>query len=483
MKSEWIKNRETGIRKLDQNIECDILIVGAGMSGLLCAYQLQERYEHIVIIESDEIGSGASGRNTGKITSQHGLNYQEIMKYHGKNKARLYYEENENAIHEIKKIIDRYKLVCEFTEKDAVMGCKSVLTTQKIAAEMKAYDVCSIPYEVVRKDEVEGICYGARFKNQASFDPYQFCIQLAAHLECDIYERTPMMHIHDHVVVTRSHSIKYKHCILATQVMPFQFKFFYTIATPRQSFLAALKPSDRNNLMTLSEDEITKTRNDMKDFMLVGGYDHLLSDDINFKWQNFKRDLVLEYPGYKVLCTWSSQDYQVSDYLPIVDRCDDFIVISGFNKWGNTNAYVASQCVLDILNEEQTSRRELFTLKRKSLVFSKSFFSENFQVLKNLIESKAHTSKLAIPENHQAVSFQLDQHPYGIYRQDDQLYIVDTLCPHLGCTLKFNDHDKCWDCPCHGSQFSIQGEIIKGPANVGLHHSECLISELKVDKK
>ncbi len=92
MKSEWIKNRETGIKKLNRNLECDVLIVGAGMSGLLCAYQLQDMFEHIVIIESDEIAGGASGRNTGKITSQHGLNYQEILKIHGEEKTRLYYQ-------------------------------------------------------------------------------------------------------------------------------------------------------------------------------------------------------------------------------------------------------------------------------------------------------------------------------------------------------------------------------------------------------
>ena len=99
--------------------------------------------------------------------------------------------------------------------------------------------------------------------------------------------------------------------------------------------------------------------------MLVGGYDHALSDDSNFKWQSFKRDLVLEYPNYRILSTWSSQDYQVTDYLPIIDRCDDFIVITGFNKWGNTNAYVASLTVKDILEEKVTERRELFSLKRK----------------------------------------------------------------------------------------------------------------------
>lgn len=483
MKSEWIKNRSLKMKKLNQDIECDVLIVGAGMSGLLCAYQLQDQYERVVVIESDEIASGASGRNTGKISSQHGLNYQEILKIHGKEKTRLYYDENERAIHEIKKIIDQYGIECEFTQKDAIIGCKSKIMTKQITDEMKAYDECEINYEVVVEDEIEGIVYGARFKDQASFDPYQFCIQLSSHLNCEIYEQTPMMHIHDHVVKTRNHSIRFENCILATQVMPFQFKFFYTITAPKQSFLAAIEPSSKTDVMILSEDEITKTKNDMQDFMLYGGYDHALSDDSNFKWQSFKRDLVLEFPGYKVLSSWSSQDYQVTDYLPIVDQCEDFIVISGFNKWGNTNAYAASLTVKDILSKNDTPRRNLFTLKRKSLVLSKNFFSENYQVLKSLIESKMKGSRLTIPENHQAISFQLDQHPYGIYRQDDKLYIVDTLCPHLGCTLKFNDHDKCWDCPCHGSRFSLQGEIIKGPANVGLHHSECLISELEVDKK
>lgn len=482
MKSEWIKNRETGIKKLNRNLECDVLIVGAGMSGLLCAYQLQDMFEHIVIIESDEIAGGASGRNTGKITSQHGLNYQEILKIHGEEKTRLYYQENEKAILEIKGIIEKYDIDCEYSEKEAVVGCKSVYMTKKIADEIKAYDTCLIPYEIVRENEIEGIRYGAKFMKQASFDPYQFCIQLASRLTCEIYERTPMMHIHDHVVKTKDHTIRFQHCILATQVMPFQFKFFYTLTAPKQSYLAALKPSDKKNVMILSEDEITKTKNDMKNFMFIGGYDHALSDDSNIKWQSFKRDLVLEYPNHRLLSTWSSQDYQVTDYLPIVDRCDDFIVITGFNKWGNTNAYVASLTVKDILKDEMTKRRELFSLKRKSLVFSKNFITENYQVLKSLIESKMHDSKLMIPDNHQAVSFQLDRHPYGIYRQDDKLYIVDTLCPHLGCTLKFNEHDKCWDCPCHGSRFSLTGEIIKGPASVGLHHSECLISELKLDK-
>lgn len=481
MRSEWMKNRAYKALKLNQDIECDVLIVGAGLSGLLCAYQLQDLYEKIVIIESDEIGSGASGRNTGKITSQHGLNYQEILKIHGAQKTRLYYEENQQAIKGIKEIIDRYEIECGYQEKKAIIGVKSKRFKEKVENEIMAYQSCEIDYEIIQNDEMENIFYGACFKKQASFDPYQFCIQLASHLNVEIYEHSPMMKIYHHTVEAVSHKIKYQHCILATQVMPFQFKFFYTITQPKQSFLAALKPSDKNDQMFLCEDEITKTKNSSDQFMLVGGYDHLLSDDSNSKWQSFKRDLVLEYPKHRILSTWSSQDYMVFDYLPIVDQCEDFIVITGFNKWGNTNAYSASLTVLDILKNKYTERRELFSLKRKTLVLNKNFLSENFQVLKHLIESKMNHDTCQIPENHQAVSFQLEHHPYGIYRQNETLYIVDILCPHLGCTLKFNDHDKCWDCPCHGSRFSIEGKIIKGPANVDLHHSICTIDELKLD--
>ena len=96
----------------------------------------------------------------------------------------------------------------------------------------------------------------------------------------------------------------------------------------------------------------------------------------------FKRDLVLEYPNHKILNVWRSQDYEVFDYLPIIDKCEDFIVITGFNKWGNTNSYVASLVVKDILLNKDTKRRELFRLNRKSLIINSNFIKEKNFLLK-----------------------------------------------------------------------------------------------------
>lgn len=481
MKSCWIQNQKRTMNKLNKDIECDVLIVGAGMSGLLCAYEIQKHVENIVMIESDEICYGASGRSTGKLSSHHGVNYHKIYKIHGKEKTRLYYEENENAIHEIKKIIDEYDIQCDYQEKESIVGCKSKDQVKTIEKEIDTYDHCEIPYEIIRENEIEGITYGTKFKHQASFDPYQFCIQLAKKLNIQIYEKTPMTHIHDHVVTSKNYHIKYNTCILATQVLPFQFKFFYALMKPKVSFLATLTPSNHDNQMILIEDKITKTINQFQDFMIIGGYDHDIHKDKNFKWQQFKRDLVLEYPKHKIEQLWSSQDYEVFDYLPIIDKIEDFIIITGFNKWGNSNAYVASQVVSDILLNKQTKRRDLFKSNRSTLLFNTQLLPESYQVLKSLILSKKQQSSLCIPKPNEALSFHFENHPYGLYRQKDTLYIVDILCPHLGCTLKFNPQEKSWDCPCHGSRFSITGEIIKGPANVNLHHSICPISELKKD--
>lgn len=477
MKSEWIKDRNQLFNQLDKDIECDVLIVGAGLSGLLCAYQLQNHFERIVLIESDTICSGASGRSTGKITSQHGLIYQDIYKIHGKDKTRLYYEENEQALLEIENIIKEYNIECDFRRKDAIVGCKSKSLENKISQEINVYNTCDMPYEIIRNEY--GITKGFKVINQASFDPYQFCIQLADKLDIEIYENTPMMQMHDHAVKTKQHIIRYEHCILATQVMPFKMKFFYAISKPNVSFLASLSPSEHSSEMILIEDTITKTKNDMDEFMLVGGYDHPIFDDVNKKWQSFKRDLVLEYQNHKIRNVWRSQDYEVFDYLPIIDKCEDFIVITGFNKWGNSNSYVASLVVKDILLNKETKRRELFRLNRKSLVINKNFIGDNIQVLKALIFSKMCDSSFKIPEDDKAISFKIDGHPYGMYRKENDLFIVDIFCPHLGCTLTFNEYEKTWDCPCHGSRFDIEGKIIKGPANVSLHFNKSHVNDYK----
>lgn len=450
---------------LKEDVECDVCIVGGGLTGLFCAYQLQDEFAKVVLIEANTIAYGATGRNTGKVSSQHGFNLQKILKKHGKQVAKKVVERNQEAIASIKKIIDEYKIDCEWEEVRSVVGCKSVEQTQLVADEIKAYDEIGVGYDLIREDEIEGMRYGACFHEQAKMNPYAFATQLAQKLTVQIYEHTPMTKMEEHMLYSGNVRIKFKKCILATQVMPFQMKFFYAVTKPNQSFLAALSPTDSSKELVYIDEKITKTKNNMKKYSIVGGYDHELSDDCDALWQKFKRDLVLENPQKKILSTWSSQDYEVFDDLPIVGISDSYLMATGYNKWGNTWSYVASSTIKDILLEKENEMIELLKIKRSSLIMNHHFIKENLGVVSELIQSKLKEKSESLPFDNQGCICEINHHPYGIYRESGKLYLIDAICPHLGCTLKFNHEEKTWDCPCHGSRFDIKGEIMKGPAN------------------
>lgn len=477
MKSIWMTSSKKQYPMIQEEKVCEICIVGGGISGILCAYHLQNKYR-VILIEADEIAHGASGRNTGKISSQHGFSYQKILANHGKKKTRQYYQANQEAINQIHQIILQEDLDVLWEEKKSAIGCKSIDYTKAVADEMKAYDTCEIPYDVLREDDVEGIRYGASFDHQACFDPYAFVIQLADKINVEIYEHSVFQDIQDNFIVCNGHKIYFKEIIFATQVMPFRFPAMYLITTPYQSYLAALKPTHKKNMMTLIEDEVILTFNSFPKFEIKGGYEHHIDENKEAYWQDMERMLGKE----NIQCMWSSQDYQSSDYLPIVGRINHWFMMSGYNKWGNTNAYVASRLICDLIEGKENELRELFDPTRLSLYLNVKFFQENTHTMKALLESKLQTMKFEIPSMNEGISVMIQKHPYGIYN-DGNYHIVDLICPHLGCTLQFNEVAKSWDCPCHGSSFDIKGMPLKGPARQCLRATTLSAHEMSEGKK
>ena len=219
--SIWIKQgKKTNYQTLNQDIGCDVLIVGGGICGLTSAYYLRDQIRNIVLIEADTLAYGASGRSTGKITSQHGCIYSKLIKKHGKEKARAYYDANEEAIASIRAIVEEHELDCGLCEKDSVVYCMSVDKTKEITDEMNALDELKIPYEIIREGELANVRLVIRFKHQAAFDPYRYCKGLAKVLKdsgVHIYEHSPAAAFEDHCVIVNDHKITYKQMILATQ--------------------------------------------------------------------------------------------------------------------------------------------------------------------------------------------------------------------------------------------------------------------------
>lgn len=467
MDSYWIKKKQKNYPPIQADTECEICIVGGGMSGLLCAYQLQDKYK-VILIESDEIGSGASGRNTGKVSSQHGFSYQHLLQMHGRAKTMQYYKANQEAIEKLKHLIEKEHLSVDWQEKASIVGCQSIENTKLVADEMKAYDVCELHYEVVQQDEVQDIRYGARFLHQATMDPYAFCTQLAAKLHIEIYEHSAFTEQKENYILCNNHKIFFNEIIFATQVMPFRMPPFYLVTTPLQSYLAALQPAVLPSTMIYVEETMTLTKNRWRDVDLIGGYEHHVDEDKEKYLKKMERTLKNEHSKQDILTIWASQDYRSSDYLPLVGKINKMYVITGFNKWGNTNAYVASEVIRDLITKKENVMSDILDPTRFSLYLNLNFVEENARMMNSFIQSKLQDPTFQLPNKNEGIAVMIDHHPYGIY-YDEQYHIVDLICPHLGCTLTFNHEMKTWDCPCHGSIFDIDGQIVKGPARECLH--------------
>lgn len=482
MESYWIQNGEkTSYPSVENDKKCDILIIGAGICGLTTAYYLSKAKRQVMIVEADHIAYGASGRSTGKLSSLHGCIYHQLIRIHGEKKAGDYYKVNQEAIESIKAIIDEYQIECDYEESEALAYCTSEEKAKVIMDEIQALKQLAIPFEKVAENTIDGVHLGIKFRNQAQFNPYKYCVALAKICEkqgVQIYEKSSVSAFEQYEVTANQHKINFNQLVMATQVPLINEKhFYYTKMAPYQSYLAVLKPGKRESLMTISIENLTRTSRSLShqqnDYLISGGFEHKAGQDIERSFKEFERYLNESYPQHEIISKWSSQDLKTFDHLPLIGRIGDephLYFATGFNKWGNTLGTVAAKILCSYLLEQESVMQDMFYPHRLSLILNKEFIKENGNVAINWFKNKQNKEEFKIPAQKEAEMIVIDTHPYGIYRDEkDHLHIVDIICPHLGCTLIFNDQEKSWDCPCHGSRFDIDGQIIKGPAICGLH--------------
>lgn len=485
--STWIKDtvfKEP--KKVEQDLHIDTLIIGAGLTGLTLAYYLSNTTNDVLVVEADRIGAGASGRNTCKLTAQHGIVYHELIQQQGREIAKKYYTANKEAIDSIEEIVQEHKISCDFQR------CNSMIFTQdatKIGDMQDEYQAClelDIPcsYQKDTKYPFE-IEAGISFYNQAKFNPMQYMMGLQKVLEernIMVYENSPIDNIIEHedgfVAMCNLRRIHARKIVQATQ-FPFYDKhqFYFARCYPSMSSLASVQ-TEKTLIddMLINIDPYLKSYNTISteqgSYFLIGGNNHKVgqgqSDD------HFIHEAQKVFHFDATSSEWSTQDYMTFDKLPYIGRLqqdnEHLFFASGFNKWGNTTSNIAAKLLCAYLLNQPSQYAEMYDPHRMRPFFSASFLKENFNVFKELIMGKLKEPNENYPARGHAHIMNFNHHPYGVYRDvDDELYIVDITCPHLGCTCTFNETDKTWDCPCHGSRYNFKGDIIKGPSTHGLH--------------
>ncbi|NBC68860.1 FAD-dependent oxidoreductase [Paenibacillus sacheonensis] len=475
--------------KLDQDIETEVVVVGAGIAGITAAYVLARQGYRVALVEAGEILNGTTAHTTAKITAQHDLIYDELIKSSGKDDAGLYYQASAEAIAFIKQTVEDQGIYCGFTEQDAYVYTNAEAYLSKLENEAKAYEDLGIPGAYLDRIPLSVPVLGAvKMSRQAQFHPLQYLRRLAelvVEKGGEIYAHTTAVEVSpgDNPVVITSDGHKLS-CRFVVSCTHFPFYdghgFYFSRMHADRSYVLGLEAEDAypGGMYLSAEDPKRSIRYaDMSDgskLIILGGQSHKTGQGICtiHHYEELQKFAEEHFRVKEIAYRWSAQDLVTGDKLPFIGRITasspNVFIATGFRKWGMTNGTAAALLIKDLITEGESRYERLYAPSRPlSLKTIGSFISDNADVAKHLIGGKLqHATRrpdqLAIDEG---AIVQVNGKRAGGYRdQDGKLHVVDTTCTHMGCEVEWNNGDRTWDCPCHGSRFSIAGEVIEGPA-------------------
>lgn len=489
MNSLWIETTENelNLKPMERNEETEVCVVGAGLFGLTTAYYLTLLGKKVTVVERGEIGEKVSGHTTGKITSQHGLFYNHLIKDYGEDYARKYLDANEEAIKNIKDIIEKEKIDCDFSERKAYVYAlkedevldieKEVDAAKKIGKDAKLLTETDLPFKVKAAIEFDG---------QAQFHARKYMIGLAKTILKDnkIYNFTTVTDVKKEGetfnVYTDKGIINAQHVVLATHYPIINAPGFHFLKMYQStSYIIAIETNSKlpQGMYINYKPPIYSFRTAVyngKEILLIGGCDHKTGEPIpdNSKYEDLEKKAKELYPDCKVLFKWNTRDCISLDKIPYIGEFSNVMqnmyIGTGFKKWGMTLSNIAAKIIVDKIMGKTNKYEEIFTATRLKPVKNRW---EMKNMLKESVESIALNKFKIKPasvdeiENDNGGIVKIDDDNVGIYKdKDGNIFAVNPVCTHLGCLLSWNNLDKTWDCPCHGSRFDYMGRNLYEPA-------------------
>lgn len=481
MESIWRENIVIPERKRAEGfLEREIVVIGAGMTGILTACHLQGRGKQVAVLEAGRIAGGQTGRTTAKITSQHGLFYHGLISDIGFDKAGLYAKANQEAINAYEEMIRERQIECDWKRLPSYL-----YTTENgdlLGQETEAAKALGIAADMAMARELPFPTVGAvRFENQAQLHPLKFVRALAEGLE--VYENTPVKKVSGNSVYFDGGMVSAQTIIFATHYPIVNFPGMYFLRQHQErSYVLALAGCGCLNGMYYSADADGLSFRSAGDILLLGGNSHRTGRNVRGgAYASLEGIARKYYKDSQVVGRWSAQDCMPHDGIPFVGRYScltgnkdhsgagengggrkghgssglggffagnrDWYVATGYKKWGMSSAMAASLLLADLVTGRENEYEKLFIPQRL------------------LIKAAAGNLITDIGESVRGLSKGWLR-PWK--RQEETGEKRWTRCSHLGCRLEWNPDEESWDCPCHGSRFDKDGHLLDEPAKCGL---------------
>lgn len=326
-----------------------------------------------------------------------------------------------------------------------------------------------------------------KFPNQAQFNSYKYILGLANIIEKyngKIYENSKVIDVkkeeEGYTIETEEAKVKAKYVIIASHYPIINFPGFYFMKMYQEtSYLIAVETNQElfDGMYINSEDPTISFRTALyngKRVLIVGGMSHKTGAkiDLSKAYKNLENVAKELYPDCKVLFKWNTEDCIPLDKIPYIGEFSNLMpnvyVGTGYKKWGMTSSNVAANIITDRILKRENKYEEVFNSKRFKTI-------KNYKELTNMVKEvgnsliinrlKKTDEYLVDVKNDEGKIIEIENEKVGIYKdKNGNIYAVKPYCTHLGCELSWNNLDKTWDCPCHGSRFNYEGKNLYEPA-------------------
>lgn len=491
MESIWSQTTTMEKREpLSQDVTAEAAVIGGGMAGILTAYFLQRKGIETVVLEGARMGSGQTRHTTAKISSQHNLIYDKLIRQVGQEKASQYAHANQQAIRDYERIIGEEHIECEFELLPACLYStrqEDLLKREAEAAVNLGIDAHFLTQSAL-PFPVKGVL---QFPRQAQFHPLKFLRAISQHLT--VYENTYVKTVEDDRIITDQGTVKARHIVFATHFPFLNIPGYYFMRMHQErSYVLALENAQQLPAMYLGIDSDGLSFRNRGKLMLLGGGSHRTGENSKGgKYQKLLNAADSYWPGSRETARWSAQDCMSLDQIPFIgaysSSTPSWYVATGFGKWGMTGSMTAARLLSQQIAGEESPDAEVFSPQRLDLSASaKNLAKDSLQAAKGLTRRifEQPTAQMdALPSGHGGI-VEVNGEKTGVFKDETgQIFAVSVRCPHMGCQLEWNPDERSWDCPCHGSRFDYRGALLDNPAQtpldaIGSAHSDSSKEEI-----
>jgi len=488
-RSLWIEStQETSYAALGDDVEVDVAVVGAGIVGITAALLLKQAGKTVAVVEAKRILHGATGNTTAKVAAAHSTVYTNVEEKFGAAGARVYAAAQQGALDLISRLVAEESIDCDFERKTNYVYCETRAERSRIEQEVAAARRAGLAARLVEETPLPyAVECAAALDDQAQFHPRKYLLPLAQRIHGDgshILELTRVVDVCDGTplrVETDRGTMTARDVIVASGLPILDRGFFFAKAHPERSYAVAARiaPADDPDGMYINIGSPTRSIRTARDeqglLLLVGGEGHRPGDgsDTEARYSALENFALRHWNPTGFLYRWSTQDYMSVDGVPYVGRLsrrsDHIYAATGFRKWGMTNGTAAAMILSDAILGRANAWADLFDSKRlKPVASARKLVTENAKVAKHFVGDRVKRGSAvgvdAVARGEGRL-ISLGGRKTAAYRDEaGALHALSPRCTHLGCHVNWNNAERSWDCPCHGSRFSGDGHVIQGPA-------------------